>query len=404
MAIMAPKVLTARFRADVRVPEIDQLYRATCEQQSEEHAFEFDFSSSTFIHPTALLHLTALIARRQQLGFRTVLRLPQSRRVRDSLRVWAFPDGVSRVAGIPFWRIVAEEDHKYFGEGQENYVFSRSDWMRAEDPLEDLLNLLLHHRFFRLTTYDLHKPEGAAHMVHEEWARWRAPTVQALLEQLLRGRAQDLPRVSLYEVLANVVQHANARTACVISKIEGIAEDGQYRDNGLSMGLWDDGAAVHDTLLNVLKAGGEIRVSTPSSNVIYDVKAVGWHQRWPSYEATWTPTARAAEAEVLLSSLFPGITQKASRPVPAVVHPESSQELGDIGYGFHSLCRSVIDTFNGSFSIRCGPLHMTVRANTARRRYLAPYRVKITSLDGPPFPGNMITLRFPFRSGWRRRA
>jgi hypothetical protein len=367
-------------------------------------AVEFDLSKADFVEPLAMLHLVALVAHRTGLSESSLIKLPKERRVRDVLRLWDFAPCVKQLTGIPLSALVLDTDRHYFGEGQRYYPPTSDPPLRMSDPLRKLISELYRNRFFALTVYKLDPTTASVgRMIESEWTRWRSDVVLALLDAALRGRGEDFPRVPLFELLANVIQHPNAHHAVVVSKVDELAEgrsDGS--DHSLSVAVWDDGVPIVNTLRKVLDRGEPIRrPGPPEVDVEYTVKADGWTPSREVYNGKWEPDSQSSDAELMLGSLLPGITQKIANPRPAVSHPDipDSVTLRDDGYGLHSLCRTVIDTFDGKIAVRSGTLFMNIRRNPVRGGSPSDYRAKVVDWGAPTFPGNMFTLRLPFRSG-----
>jgi hypothetical protein len=142
------------------------------------------------------------------------------------------------------------------------------------------------------------------------------------------------------------------------------------------------------------------------------VDADGWTPEFQKYETTWNPPGTAHDGELLLASLFPGVSQKAANPITSVVRPgdrgfnevpygssnvqDASSLLHqvDTGHGLHALYRTVIDAFGGSIEFRADELRMYVtRSNTGSRdTYKATINVRSPS---PTLIGNMVIVRLP---------
>jgi hypothetical protein len=344
-----------------------------------------DLREVTFIEPIALLYLFSTLVHRAHLDLKTLLELPKSQKVRDIIRVWNLPEALKISTGKEFHEFVASESRRYFGEKQIHYTHARAN---------NLEQYLASQRFFGLTARQVENSTPAAQLVEREWSRWRGPLILRILNRHLRGSGRDIARVVIYELLTNAVQHPGATTVAVVSKAYGAFEAGRYDDRSFEVGVWDNGESIVETLRTALKAGGEIRAGSPSTIDEFHLKAVDWEPEQTIYQSDWTPGPSATNSELLLASLFQGISQKPFRRDIEVIEMPGEQRDGTrIGDGLHALYRSAIDDFGGSIAIRSGDAFMNVRALSETEN---SYRVKLQRYPGwPPFSGNMVTVRIP---------
>ena len=346
-----------------------------------------DLRKATFIDPIALLSLFAAIVGRTNCGLETVLRLPESRRMRDFLRAWNFDEAIKRATGREFHTFVSRGDHGYFGEGQDHYL-------KAEAG--SLEEYLASQRFFGLMTSRIKGSASHGRLVEREWSRWRSPLILRVLDRYLRGSSRDVARVVIYELLTNAVQHPGANSVTVVSSVYGktIASARRRQDRLFAVGVWDDGEGIVQTLRKALDVGS-IRAAEAVSVDEFTVKALDWTPRQETYCSDWTPDSDASDAELLLASLFQGISQKPIRQdIEPITMPGEEHDSHRIGDGLHALYRSVIDEFGGSIAVRSGAHFMNVKSGGAKDS--DPYKVKLRHYsEWPPFAGNMITVRIP---------
>jgi hypothetical protein len=352
-----------------------------------------DLSATRWLDVPALMHLLAVIAGRHRDALETRLRLPRLRRVRDFLRAWEFPTAVGDVSGLQFRRLVTEDGLRYFGEPQRYYLGTPTGL-----PTVDVYRRLLRERFFGFVVRRFDADEASTALMELEWNRWRSPLVLRVLNRHLRSAgseaAREIARVVIYELLANAVQHPGATRIALSSKVDGIdLEDGSSATRLFTVVIWDDGTSIVETLRSCLIAGEPIRIGTATRiDDVFAVKPVGWTPSSDEYNVDWTPDRHASDEELLLASVFPGITQKAGRTIPSVPLPYGPRR-SQVGYGLHSLYRSVIDTFGGSLAVRTGQTFMNLKRSPAPGT--VRYRAKIERLPGRPFLGNMMTIRLP---------
>ena len=359
----------------------------------EPEALVLDLSDAEFLDVAALMMILGLAARRQAAGKHTQLRVPRRRRVRDFLRLWNFPDAVQTVTQIPFRQLVAAEDHAFFGEPQTSFRQSR--------PKEPALDTLVGSRFFGFISHRFAGDGGIdPEIVEREWRRWRDPLILEVFRTHLAGPGSDIARVIVYELLANVVQHPLATCVSTVSYVSGSYFRGQRRDTQLTLCVWDDGQTIYETLRSAASDAGTIRASTPDIPDRFAIKPVGWDASALQVSVDWTPALSSQDAEFVLASLFPGVTQKVAREVKTVARPESVPWETEIGFGLHALYRSVIDSFGGSVAIQSGSIFMNVRLNPrTRERGRVRYRAKVVAGARPTIRGNMITIRIPLKGG-----
>lgn len=349
-----------------------------------------DLQDATYIEPIALLYLLSVLASRLRLSDQTSLRLPASRRVRDFLRAWSFPEAVRAATATPFSRLVVPEDMQYFGEGQS--VYARSP---DTGPTGDLLRHLESRQFFGLMTYRIHASLEATRAVEDEWSRWRTPLIMQVLSRHIQGPHEDVARVLIYELLANAIQHPQATTATVVSSVGRRPNAETSRDTSFAISVWDDGLGIVQTLRKCLDATGSIRISPARTEDIFSIRAEGWECGNEHMTSTWNPPIDATDEELLLASLFSGVSQKvAAQTLPSVARPDTGQPDREAGNGLYSLYKSVIDDFGGMLSIRTGQTFLNLKRDNAS----SPYKAKIVRyLGSPQFYGNQFTVRIPLR-------
>lgn len=364
------------------VNRIEQILMAWRSATDDGESLLLDLRTTQFIEPVALLYLFATIVDRATTDKGTLLRLPERKRLRDFLRAWNFQGAVQAGTHFPLRQLVHPDDHHYFGETASYYTAGR-------DP--DLIRYLASRRFFGLMTHDL--SAGGGRILEREWSRWRSPLILQVLERHLRGPGRDVARVVIYELLANAIQHPGARSATVVSSVYGAVTEKGWQDTSFTVSVWDDGNGIVDTLRTALKAGGSVRATTGAPVDRFDVKPVGWNPTCLSYSSDWTPDRESSDAELLLASVFPGISQKPwRRDIPILTRPDGESRSEDVGHGLHALYRSVVDDFGGSVAFRTGRHFLNLKGGESPRSY----RAKLARyVDWPLFRGNMVTVRVP---------
>lgn len=111
------------------------------------------------------------------------------------------------------------------------------------------------------------------------------------------------------------------------------------------------------------------------------MEASGWTPTCERYATSWTPGIGSPEPEILLSSLFPGISRR-----------RDASEAEDAGYGMFALYQTAVDTFRGTLDISSGRSSLTMD----RPRSGSPYRVRLNTHSGSlRLSGDIVTVRIP---------
>lgn len=108
-----------------------------------------DLSNCQFIEIVALVHLIALTADRVRRGLNTQFALPKAKDVRDFMRVWDFPSAIRDATGVPFSKLVVEDDLSYFGENSDLATLRYAQFYSYEGGLQRMLS----SRFFAITSF-----------------------------------------------------------------------------------------------------------------------------------------------------------------------------------------------------------------------------------------------------------
>lgn len=379
------------------------IFESTVGPHLREPALRIDLSPVQWLDVSALMSLVALVKTRSSRDLCTSLLLPDSRRVRDFLRAWNFPAGVRESAGQPFRKLVAAEHHGYFGEPQKYYLPQQ-----ITDPETGLIEQLVAARFFGFTSYRLVGGQRDLEIVEAESNRWRSDAIQRTLGARLHDEGGDLPRVVIFELMANVVQHPGARVTSIVSyatpespvlhkRRTEFSINKRRKDTHLTICVWDDGTSIPQTLRSALLDTGSVRLKDTDSLDVFSVLPSGWVPSSTSYPVSWTPTAESNDAEFLISSLFPGITQKAGGEV-AGMRADFLGPRDEPGMGLHALYKVVIDQFGGMVSIRTGNFFLNLRKSKLKTDAASSpaYRVKVRALDPDQWiDGTMFSLRLP---------
>ena len=363
---------------------------------------EIDLGQFTFVLPTAMLVLAARITDELLKARRTVkVRVPRTWATRDALKLYTFFEGLAGLTAVPVGQLVHSEDHWFLNEPQITYspllvsVPSRVGLSRRDTV----------PKFFHgLKGYRFSESGDSIAMVETECKRWRDLDVIHVLEQHLKGPAADVSRVQIHELAANSVQHPRAGAVASISDFQGLVTGGApgaaQGARYLTLAIWDNGESIITTLRRAADRGA-IRVTKTAVPDRFSIKATGWLPEQTQRNASETPDDQWQDAELLLASLFPGVTQRGVREVVHVPRTEHVEWENQPGFGLHALYRSCIEAFGGTVAIRTKRCFLNLKR---RPRSAARFDYQARLIDGlVPFPGNMITVRLPVRGPRSRR-
>lgn len=387
-----------------------------------------DFQDSEFIDICALLNLLASAAQRKETGLETFIGLPSSRRVRDFLNVWRFPEAYTNAVGMEWREAVVEEDQKFLSESQVTYsgignginkLEFDPDWKEGSQTKRNFFEFT----WFRNETGDPIRPSGRIFEAPRlESKRWHEPLIREILNKHLPGGKpkDDLARVIMYEAMSNAVRHPMARNIDVVSKFDmphaeeqrNALDKTQPRNAHLRICVWDDGDGIAQTLKRVLERDLPIQSLTlplfMTERIHVQLRTFDKSQtREEIVDESEVPQKGASESRILLSSLFPGISRAAGQAVDDVAPFDESVSDGKIterlsrgtGMGLYALRRTALDQFQGRLLIRSGEyrLFMEVAHDRLRKEKKVRYKCKITRYPKsfPTFKGNLLAIQLP---------
>lgn len=378
--------------ATATVPQLEELLENASSRSTLEGTLQIDLTRTEYLDLVAAVYLIALASQRAHTGSRTVFRLPESKKVRDFLRVWRFPMGLRAATGISFVDLVDEADAHYFGEN-----VSDDDQTYAGRLLHHGVDRLLSNRFFAITPFHLLPGRSHTRLVFDESRRWEQGVIRSVLRKHLRGPDGYLASRIVFEAMSNALRHPAATLLLTASKFE-------FRNSStgghFTLVYWDNGDSMIDTLKRAIMAGRPTRsefVPELSRNYSVVIDPGGGSRRNVEVPGDFAPSPATEDELVFLSTCLPGIT---SDPEGRhhVVHPllEASNPLHALpGMGLPVLLNTALEMFAGSVALRSQHLFMNIKALGGAR-----YRAKIRRFQPwmPAFLGNMITIRIPIRS------
>lgn len=398
----------------------------------------FDFSKAAFIDITALAVCISTLVQRKESSLQTFLAFPESKRVRDFLKVWRFPEAVQGATKLPFEIFLLEEDHRYLVENQETFAGRGTALDALEFDADWKSEMITRRNFFEFTTFALETGDAIvadgpfASVPRKESRRWTGPLIEQVLSKHLGSNSprDDVGRVVIYEAVSNAVRHPHAKVIQVVSKFnrkikykETISiTDESKQDNyiskrlegSLGISIWDDGESIANTLQELVQQGKPIQHFKLPSYMCEKIHVLiktfdEEKKRVLVVKQSECPTKEATEPRILLSSLFPGISRTVSesvpKPEPYVEGEEPFEEEwlfhASPGMGLYSLVRTALDQYQGTLRIRSGHcrLWMAVAHDAYRIEHNVRYKCRITLYPEsyPPFRGNLITIQLPIR-------
>jgi hypothetical protein len=175
---------------------------------SDQHRFAspivLSFKTCQFIEIATLASINAFITNRARKGLQTTVALPDSKDVRDFMRIWNFPSALEVATGIPFQAIVRKEDRKYFGENKLSEEIKYSGYVPSKG-----VERLLSKRFFSLYTLPF-KSSLKIKIIKDEAKRWETKLVESVLAHHLGSPEGYIPSRVIYECMSNAARHPRA--------------------------------------------------------------------------------------------------------------------------------------------------------------------------------------------------
>jgi len=396
-----------------------------------------DFGDAQFIDIAVLANVVALILDRSEKGWATYMGYPQSKRVRDYLDVWNFPQAVFQATGIVLRKYLFPGQAPYLDEIQTTYagigdgidaLEFNPDHRHYQDPPDRKEN---RRNFFGFSSFSAGgnstiRPEGPLSSVPRiESKKWTGTIIKEVLDKHLGNDTPqgDFARVVIYEAMSNAVRHPEARVIQVASlftrkklmpddhRISELTNKEQMQfhnvEGKLRICIWDDGIGIASTLSVPLKAGKKVRISTPPTFMcdrthVSVRRFEGNEIRHFSHNEHDDPNNESSDSDLLLASFDPGVTRTASQQVADVeAYCESPSGVetnisGKIlpGMGLYALKRTVVDQFQGKIVLRSQNYRLVIES-AKEKRYR--YSCKITEYPEryPFFRGNLLVMQLP---------
>lgn len=343
-------------------------------------------SEATDFDSVGLLRLLSLAASRHKAGRTVRFELPRDPYARHVLRRSRFAAAAEMVLRTPFRLLVKREDLAYFGEDAPPQAVTPGE----HSALGSVVSYLAEQGHFGLSPYQVDARGGLTRMLDEEVARWRSYAMVELLAKVLRRQAIDVSRVIVQELVANVVEHPLSSVAVIASQLKLPGSGERESGDVLTIAAWDDGTSIIETLRRRLNEVSTVRAWSPEATDTFAVVRMASPGGPIPYRSDWTPGPTASDEELLLASLFPGITRKVASN--SLDPPSHATPGTDYGYGLFALYKTVIDYFSGSIELQCG--RTTLRLTRATET--EAYRAEMTTRENfDSLSGTFVTVNLP---------
>lgn len=404
------------------------------DQTDERRPLRLDFSNAVYIDIAALINCIATLVQRKEKGLESIIDYPRSKKVRDFLKVWRFPEAVEEATHTEFKDFMLPEQVKYFAEEQDTYTGIGDGVAALEYDLDWDGMPMAKRNFFEFTTFSTEKcrvilPEGPLSAAPRiESRKWTGTLIREVLRKHLGSDnpKDEVARVIVYEAMSNAVRHPKASIIQTVSRfmrktgvssVEEMAKSPRKIQSkvkklkgSLRICIWDDGEFIANTLLNPLRDGKPVRaVRLPPymcERIFVQLRSFDETvENELVLDQSKDPSPGSPEFELLVASLYPGVSRTAAESIPEVepyFEGLNSNVLVAPGMGLYALTRTVLDQFQGSLVIRSGNhrLAMEVAHDTYRQLYSVRYKCRITKYPQyyPTFRGNLLVIQLPIRS------
>ena len=403
---------------------------------SESPALIVDLSATRYVDVSALVYITSLIVQRLDRGFETFISLPKgqlgSSAVMHFLRAWRFPEALTEATAKPFESYLLDDhDRHYYRAVQKE----RPEPYYVGGYVRPDVGRILSERFFALRTFRPASERSAVGIPIGESNRWQEDLIRRVLASRLR-RAERSPGLVgsaiVFESLLNALRHSQANVIQMVSRFDDPSTRARHLPGAsrapaqvphFKLVVWDDGESSVDTLRRAAAEPGGCRVANVPKAlhrafwvVEREYKQRGGNGR--RVESWETPNAASTDEQLLLATMFPGVTCDVSGTGHRI-HPGLPSDLGGVvdvarldaderqrvlgpGMGLYLLLNVAVDVFQGTVSYRTRTLSLKIQGASEELcgEQGVRYRAAIERLPSclPPFRGNMLTVSLPLNA------
>ncbi|HEU4461801.1 MAG TPA: hypothetical protein VFR75_04330 [Solirubrobacterales bacterium] len=393
---------TVTFRSSFTADAIDKAL-ITGGWESLPNEMLFDLGEVQFADPSGLLYLAAVVTSLTERGVTIKLDLPRSKKVRDLMRRYRFGSTLNKLIEPHATELLTDGSLAYTEEAPLYYLASR----RGVRPTTSQKRALTRLSSFLVSQ----EPSQEAAIEGMNW--WMDQDLKTLLERVLGSKAALIAPGIVYEALSNAASHPDASRLISTGFLDERARGGKGM---LTIAIWDNGKSIVSTLKAALGAGSSLRMNEAGNrragsselNLYFD-----WYGLFegdsPGARKQLTkllysgdsPDHEASDAELLVSSAFPGITSNPWRqPDESSIHgPHHNQP----GMGLYILTSLAIDSFGGEVLLRTDSLYANFKRapRELQEQHRCRYRVGVVQNPamGSYLRGNHLVVRLPLISG-----
>lgn len=369
-----------------------------------------DLSKVSFLEITCQILLLVIIDKRVRERKVTLLNLPDSKKVREALRIWEFPAAIKKVSGYWFIDSVTKGSKRYFGEEERN--------TQKISPINDLLpkNVL------EITTFTKNFDSGMALSIA---ADWKQESVGKVFDCLFKGSAKKFAKNVIYEAFVNSIRHPHASTIVLASSLQ-VTKSGSYnlkaQDGYLTFIIWDNGDSIIETLKNGMEKNENIRIwkddifscvfhvkdRKDTSDLRYKPKHNSKLKFTPfNLNHDFEPSNNDPDHTLLASSFLPGISSNPEKE-NKFHYPERCSEVSSLnqpGMGLYQLANTVVQEFGGRVFFRTKNRYITISKtqmkNDPDQKPHFDCSIGVNK-DCDVLSGNLLIVKIPVRNDYNK--
>jgi hypothetical protein len=390
-----------QFGGAVTSGAVDDILVAGLAASERDHARHviFDFADTTFIEAPALQMVIAAALWLTRNGEEFSLRIPRSQKVRDFWRAWDFPQALATAMGVDsFSSLVPISDRHFFGEKRKYYL-------PVELPGHPGFpgGSVRSKNFFGFYSMSISSRGPSIRLAYEEKDYWNVSHIHAILTDKLGKESSYFPSRVVFEAVLNALRHP-AATILQTAAIDQKTKEGRL----FTVHFWDDGMSMAETMQRAIDGTAPVRGMFEQDLdrkylVIQSEDGVeGLTQRT---ETAHMALERGIESQnALLATIMPAVSSDLFGLTHAVADEVTEEDIrfGRRGMGLFVLINAAVEILGGSVAFRTANHFMNIRKTNARERKQSGaslrVRLKRRSRELPPFLGNLVTVRIPYRT------
>jgi hypothetical protein len=399
---------------------------------------QFDLSKVEFMDCYCAQIFICYIRLMERQGTHLTIRLPESKRVRDMMRVWHLDMAILDAVGkhlIYFCENDQKERYFYPHDRQSTFDLRYFPKLQLDsnNPETERVDLNLNENFFGFRSIkvpdDVDEKPICANIEKRTWQNFN---IKTLLEKDLKLDVRYFSARIIFEAVFNALRHPSADIVQTATHTRHIYEAAQLKlslhtekkDIGgiprksIVTHYWDDGESMLDIIIKNLKENKEFRTSLPGDYAKkYRLSWRGRDEQQNSIDKV-VSSNHGATSSSHISDMIVFVLQPFVSTSPDKIGHASSKEtkednprLASVGMGLYLLLDTAIGMFDGKVRIRTSNIHVTV-SKGKKMQFVDgielekhDYMVEIKEMSEklPKFLGNIITVSIPEqRSGAKK--